>query len=80
MIKGIWICALCEEVFQQERPEQESIEEKERNFPGVPDEQMGKLCTDCFVQVMLFAEKELGHPPNWRRDYEDLIAEIQSLK
>jgi len=74
-------CEYCLQTFCPEWSEQESLQEKERNFGGMPLEECALLCTNCFVKVMLHAES-IGEyaDQSWRKGYEDVINEVLCQK
>ena len=79
MTKKTLICACCKKLFVSGWTNNEALAEKEKNFPNISRNACGSVCTNCFVQIMLWAEKEHSHSKSWRVGYEELINEIGTL-
>lgn len=41
-------CAICQEVFEEDRPLDEREAELQEKFPGYTPEECGRVCEDCW--------------------------------
>lgn len=72
-------CTTCDAEIKS-RDDKAAQREWKRNFPANSDSDKVLVCTDCFVALMLRAEKEGYHNNKWRKGYEKNIEELENAQ
>lgn len=65
--EGEYRCALCRQVYQQTRSDEEALAETQQYWPGITKDQSVIVCDDCWEKI-----KPEDHP----QQYEESLREL----